>query len=47
MYLFTRLLALLTLVLGLSVAFAWAWDQGDQRVASVPTTKLDAAPTHR
>jgi hypothetical protein len=46
MYLITRLLALFTLVLGLSLAFAWAWDQGDQRVASAPASQLGTAPPH-
>jgi hypothetical protein len=46
MYLLTRFLALFALVLGLSVAFAWTWDQGDQRVAAAPGAKLGTAQGH-
>ena len=40
MRLFARFVLLMTLVLGLSLAFAWAWDRSDDAVAprAVPTT---------
>ena len=41
-----RLLVLFTTVLGLGVAFAWAWDRSDNRASAIdqPGVHTPAAP---
>ena len=42
-----RLLVLISAVLGLGVAFAWAWDHSDNRAAPPDQPAAQGAPAER